>query len=182
MANSINNSLSQCTVFLVPFQWARQPFVTPGLVHVELRSKITAWTASPWDLKLWLPAVKPYIFIAFPRVPFKLQFLLTDLGYEFLLISDSWGFPFFDFELGLGIYIFIFCRYFCVLKWKARKLFHINSLSHIHPILLNTNAITLLLMGTHLLKEQSQSLYLVIFLTPHPGGILAPKLHLQSYP
>lgn len=181
MANSINNALSQCTVFLVLFKWARQPFVTPGLMHVELRSKIVAWTPSPWDLKLSLPAVKPYIFIAFSRAPFKLQFLFTDLGYEFLFISDSWRFPFLDFELGLDIYIFIFCWYFCVLKWKSRKLFHINSVSRIHPIFLNTNMITLPVVGTHLLKEQSQTLYPVTLKTPHPGGILAPKLHLQSY-
>lgn len=155
--------------------------MTPGLVHVELRSKTVAWTPSPWDLKLSLPAGKPHIFIAFSRAPFKLQFLFTDLGYEFLFISDSWGFPFLDFELGLGIYIFIFCWYFCVLKWKARKLFHINSVSHIHPIFLNTNIITLPLVGTHLLKEQNQPLYLVTLKTPHPGGILALKHHLQLY-
>ena len=56
-----------------------------------------------------------------------------------------------------------------------------RQLRHIHPILPNTNMIALPLMGTYLLEE-CQSPYLAIFKMPHPGGILAPRLHLQYIP
>lgn len=124
----VTNSLSLCTVFfLVLFWWARQPFVIPGLVNV----------AQIWDcgltslsggrvLKLQLPTVKAYILIAFSHGPFKLQFLLTDLALSSSFLT-AWDFHFLIIEPGLSIYIFTSSWHSCVLKWKARKLFHINS-------------------------------------------------------
>lgn len=149
---SLSSILWASAQLLFPFELMRQPFLTPGLVHV---AQILEYGLNclPMSLKLQLPAVRACIFTAFSHGPFKCQFLLTALPLSFLLISDSWGLPFLDFEPEVGIYIFILFWHGCMLKWKAWKLFHISSLSHIHPILLNTNRITLPSMGSHLLEE-----------------------------
>lgn len=114
MASSVDNFLSQDTVFLALFKWARQPSVTPGLVHVEHRSKIMTWNPSPWDLKLLLPAVKSYIFIAFSHGPFKLQFLLTDLALSSSSFPTAEDFHFLILNLARYLYFYILLTFLCV--------------------------------------------------------------------
>lgn len=176
-----NNSLSWDTVFLVLFKWARQPSVTPGLVHVELRSKIMTWNPFPWDLKLLLPAVKPYIFIAFSHGPFKLQFLLTDLALSSSSFPTAEDFHFLILNLARYLHFYILLTLLCV-KGKGQEAVS-HKLCQSNPSHLSKHKYDHIASnGYPFTWRTNQFLYLVILKTPHPGGILAFKLYLQSYP